>query len=106
MKHTELHTDEMPRADVVVQSDLTGENVNRLREAVEDAIANGICRLIVDLSDAGCLEPEAFGFLAQTAQQLSNKGGWIKLLSGHPVKRLVDIAVVDAPHGELVEVGA
>ena len=89
-------TEQFPASDIVVAGDLVGEDVERFCWTVEAAIAGGERRLVIDVSRAGCIEPEAWDFLTETAQRLSDAGGWLKLLNGLVAPRLIDPALIDA----------
>lgn len=91
----DFRTQTPPRTDLVVTGDVVGPAIEPLRRDVEAAIAAGERRVIVDVSAAGCFDAAAYGFLLNTARRLAREGGWLKLLSGGPGKRLVDPEIVD-----------
>lgn len=86
----------MGHVRVAVRGDIVGDGFDRLIEAVDNAIADGAERLLVDTSQTGCIEPAAFQFLLETAEQMAARGGWLKLFNAGPVcKRIIDLTVLE-----------
>ena len=56
-----------------------GEKVDKLRAAVEENLANGANRIVVDMSKVSALDSSGIGILVRCMTMAKHKGGAVKL---------------------------
>jgi len=70
---------------VVPRAFLVGEEVNAVRRRLGEALADGVCRVVVDLRAVRYISAHALGVLVTFLVELRQRGGDLALLgcSGH-----------------------
>ena len=58
-----------------------GAGVDRLRETLEDLLANGSSRWVLDLADVGMIDSSGIGLLVRYMTTAKQQGGDLKLLN-------------------------
>jgi anti-sigma B factor antagonist len=58
-----------------------GEPVDRLRSTIEDLLATGNTRLVLDLEEVAMLDSSGIGLLARSLTSAKQQGGSLKLLN-------------------------
>jgi anti-sigma B factor antagonist len=58
-----------------------GESVDRLRSTIDDLVAGGDTRFILDLAEVPMIDSSGIGLLVRSLMNLKQQGGAIKLLS-------------------------
>jgi anti-sigma B factor antagonist len=58
-----------------------GESVDRLRSTIEDLVAGGDTRFILDLAEVPMIDSSGIGLLVRSLMNLKQQGGAIKLLN-------------------------
>jgi anti-anti-sigma factor len=56
-----------------------GEKVDKLRSAVEENLANGKARIVIDMSRVSALDSSGIGILVRCMTMAKQKGGVVKL---------------------------
>ena len=74
-----------------------GDAVDRLRETLDDLIANGDTRILLELSEVPWIDSSGIGLLVKALTSAKQKGGSMKLLnpSKFTVQTLKMIALLD-----------
>jgi anti-sigma B factor antagonist len=58
-----------------------GESVDRLRSTIDDLVAGGDTRFILDLAEVPMIDSSGIGLLVRSLMNLKQQGGAIKLLN-------------------------
>ena len=58
-----------------------GESVDRLRSTIDDLVAGGDTRFILDLAEVPMIDSSGIGLLVRTLMNLKQQGGALKLLN-------------------------
>jgi anti-sigma B factor antagonist len=58
-----------------------GESVDRLRSTIDDLVAGGDTRFILDLAEVPMIDSSGIGLLVRSLMNLKKQGGAIKLLN-------------------------
>jgi anti-sigma B factor antagonist len=58
-----------------------GESVDRLRSTIDDLIAGGDTRFILDLAEVPMIDSSGIGLLVRSLMNLKQQGGALKLLN-------------------------
>jgi anti-anti-sigma factor len=58
-----------------------GEKVDKLRSSVEENLANGLTRIVIDMSKVTALDSSGIGVLVRCLTLAKHKGGIVKLAS-------------------------
>jgi anti-sigma B factor antagonist len=74
-----------------------GDSVDRLRETLDDLIANGDTRILLELSEVPWIDSSGIGLLVKALTSAKQRGGSMKLLnpSKFTVQTLKMIALLD-----------
>ncbi len=74
---TETHGDKFLAS---VAGEIDAHTVPELRSCLEDAVANGYCHLIIDLSAVPFIDSTGIGVLATTLRSSRENGGGVSLV--------------------------
>jgi len=58
-----------------------GESVDRLRSTIDDLVAGGDTRFILDLAEVPMIDSSGIGLLVRSLMNLKQRGGALKLLN-------------------------
>jgi anti-anti-sigma factor len=65
---------------------------SELSSAIDDALANGACRLVINLLDVSFIDSSVLRVLVLARREVESRGGWIRLVyTNHLIGRVIEV---------------